>query len=925
MGVVLVYRSSRVINLAVGNLGMVGAGLFLLLAVKYDVPYWLAVLAGLVVGTLYGAVVELVVVRRLFTSPRVILLVATIGVAQLSMAILMAYPEIDVRGAEFPQAIGAEHRWFDVRVTGAQLTILLVVPVVAAALGLLLGRTTIGRTVRAAAGNPDLARLSGINPKIVSTVTWAIAGFLATLALALVAGQAGSVHDLDTLGPSTLARALAAAVLAGMASFPRAVVAGVVIGVAQSLVQFNFVDQPGLFDMVLFVVVLVAVYVEARKDRGGTDVFAFGTRSRPIPPALQGVWWARQVDRVGLVALGIAAAAAPLVVAQTSRHLLYTTIVGFAICALSLTVLTGWAGQLSLGQMAFAGLGALLAAAFERGIATNVGIGSLRIVNAKLDPLPFGVSMVLAMAVTALVAVVIGAGALRVRGLLLAVSTLAFALAASQYVFRRPILTGGRSSGRVRAPRSDFFGIDLTDQRAHYWFSLVCLAVVVVLVAHLRRTGVGRTTIAVRDNADGAASCAVPPGRIKLRAFALSGAVAALGGIVLAGAIGAVPNDRFFTVGDSLSVVAVVVIGGLGSVGGAILGALWVVGLPAFFPDNELVPLLTSSIGLLVLLLYFPRGLVGIGHALRDAVLGRAARGREVPPPPERPPVSSLARTGAAEDRSTVDPVLVARDVRVRFVGLMAVAGVDLTVGAGEVVGLIGTNGAGKSTLMNAIGGYVRSSGTVEILGRDVTGASAARRASAGLGRTFQAATLFPELSVRETVQVGLEARHRTGLPSAALALPHAVRAERAKRSEADDIIDLLGLGRYADHATGDLSTGTRRIVELAVLLAVDATVLCLDEPTAGVAQRETEAFGPLLLEIRRQMGASLLVIEHDMPLVMGISDRVYCLEAGRVIAVGDPVTVRTDPAVVASYLGTDDRAINRSGTPVPSTTPTPT
>lgn len=132
-------------------------------------------------------------------------------------------------------------------------------------------------------------------------------------------------------------------------------------------------------------------------------------------------------------------------------------------------------------------------------------------------------------------------------------------------------------------------------------------------------------------------------------------------------------------------------------------------------------------------------------------------------------------------------------------------------------------------------------------------------------------------------------------------------------RREADELIDFLGLGRYADSFVSDLSTGTRRIVEISGLLAVDADVLCLDEPTAGVAQRETEAFGPLIQEIRREMGASMLVIEHDMPLIMSISDRVYCLEAGSIIAEGDPEVVRNDPLVIASYLGTDDRAIDRS------------
>ncbi|HSA52806.1 MAG TPA: ABC transporter ATP-binding protein, partial [Yinghuangia sp.] len=243
-----------------------------------------------------------------------------------------------------------------------------------------------------------------------------------------------------------------------------------------------------------------------------------------------------------------------------------------------------------------------------------------------------------------------------------------------------------------------------------------------------------------------------------------------------------------------------------------------------------------------------------------------------------------------------------------------AVDGVSIEVRPNEIVGLIGTNGAGKSTLMNAIGGYVPATGTVHLLGDDVSGKSPAARARGGLGRTFQAATLFPELTVKETVQIALEARGRTDMLSTALHLPHTFGRERSKNAEATDLIDFLGLGRYADAFIGDLSTGTRRIVELAGLLALDARVLCLDEPTAGVAQRETEAFGPLIQEIRRELGASMLVIEHDMPLIMGISDRVYCLETGRVIAAGQPDEVRNDPKVIASYLGTDERAIERSG-----------
>jgi ABC-type branched-subunit amino acid transport system ATPase component len=256
---------------------------------------------------------------------------------------------------------------------------------------------------------------------------------------------------------------------------------------------------------------------------------------------------------------------------------------------------------------------------------------------------------------------------------------------------------------------------------------------------------------------------------------------------------------------------------------------------------------------------------------------------------------------------------LVAKDVTVQFGGIVAVDGVSIRVGPNEILGLIGANGAGKSTLMNALGGYVPSTGTVMLLGRDVTRLSPAGRARNGLGRTFQAARLFPELTVRETVQVALESRSRTDLIGTAIGLPGSIKAERAKRAEAAEILDFLGLGGYAEHYINNLSTGTRRIVELAGLVALSARVLCLDEPTAGVAQRETEAFGPLLLEIRRELSASMVLIEHDMPLAMSVSDRVYCLETGEVIAEGTPTEIRNDPTVIASYLGADERAVTRS------------
>jgi ABC-type branched-subunit amino acid transport system ATPase component len=239
---------------------------------------------------------------------------------------------------------------------------------------------------------------------------------------------------------------------------------------------------------------------------------------------------------------------------------------------------------------------------------------------------------------------------------------------------------------------------------------------------------------------------------------------------------------------------------------------------------------------------------------------------------------------------------------------LIAVNQVDFEARPHEVVGLIGANGAGKSTLLNAIGGFVPAQGKVELLGKDVSRLDAHRRARLGLGRSFQAATLFPELTVREVVQLSLEARGASSFWSTVLFLPQSNRLERRRRAEAAELIDFLGLGRYADRFVAELSTGTRRIVELAAILGAAPSVICLDEPTAGVAQREAEAFGPLIKRIQAELEATLIIVEHDLPLILAISDRVYCLEAGGVIAEGTPSEIRSNPLVIASYLGTEQR-----------------
>jgi branched-chain amino acid transport system ATP-binding protein len=250
------------------------------------------------------------------------------------------------------------------------------------------------------------------------------------------------------------------------------------------------------------------------------------------------------------------------------------------------------------------------------------------------------------------------------------------------------------------------------------------------------------------------------------------------------------------------------------------------------------------------------------------------------------------------------------------FGGIRATNDVSFTLANGEILGFIGPNGAGKTTLFDQISGYlVPDAGSILLDGIDVTTASPDSRARLGLGRSFQDARLFPSMIVTETIKLALERRLPLRDPvAAAFQLPEVRQTEQALDLVVDDLIELMGLQAFADKFVGELSTGSRRIVDLACVVAHEPDVILFDEPSSGIAQRETEALGPLLRRIRATTGASLLVIEHDMPLITGISDRLIALDLGTVIADGPPPEVIAHPQVVSAYLGTNDAAISRSG-----------
>ncbi len=909
-GLLLVYRATRVINFAHGQIGALCATVLAKLVLDEGWNYLVALVAVVGLGAALGGLVELTIIRRLFLAPRLQLFVATLGVAQLFLLAQFLLPSVEAVGL-FPSPLPWSLTFGDVRLSSPEIMVLLVAPPTVLVMGWFLNRTRAGLAIRGTSDNPDMAELSGMSVRRVSTMVWVISGALAALTSVLLFPVLGLALNAPTggLGPGLLLPALAAALVGRLSSLSWTLAGGVGVGILQSLLVVNFPRTPGVVQLLMFAVILVLVLVRqipGRDDQAGERSLAL--RVAPLPEPARALWWAGSLGRLVAVAGLLVAVALPWLFPSAGRIFLFSNVLVVAIAGLSVTVLTGWAGQLSLGQYALVGLGALTASTLvSKGYSFPVAVGY-------------------AVVAGVVAAVLVGFPALRIKGLFLAVTTLAFAVAAQSWLFRLDLFRVGDDQF-FHLPRTELFGlIDLHSQRTYYYLCLVALVAATGATTRLGRSGIRRTFVAVSDNEPCASSFGLSVTAVKLCAFGFAGGLAALAGALYAGLHVIFTLDSNgevtpFGPEQSLLIVAMVVIGGLGSVSGSILGAVYVVGLPALFQHNQLVGIGSTAIGLLALLLFAPGGLASLGYRIRDAAITRALKAR-LPAPPvlamdktERPLASRPALRDSGADGETGAPinVLDVRDISVRFGGIDALSKVSIQVRPGEIVGLIGSNGAGKSTLMNVISGFQPpSDGQIRLWGDDATTLPSHERARLGVGRVFQDARLFGDLTVSETVKVSLEVHERTEFVPALLGYPPARRQERRRSSEASELIDVLGLGQYADVFISDLSTGTRRIVELTCLLARGSRLLLLDEPTAGVAQRETEAFGPLIQRIRAQLDAAVLIVEHDMPMVMSVSDHIYCLDAGHQIAEGPPATVRQDPAVIAAYMGTDERAIAR-------------
>jgi branched-chain amino acid transport system permease protein len=621
-GIALVHRADRIVNFAQGDLGGLPASLAVLLILVPGVPYLVAVPLGLLAAAALGWLVHGIVIRRFSRAPRLILTVATIFLAQVLAAGEVVLPRAFGVSGVPPQAFPSPFRFSfsigQVVFSGNEVVAMAAVPVVLVALAAFLRRSALGAAVRASAENAERAALLGVPVERVRATVWMLATVLSTLSIFLRAGVVGLPVG-RVLGPTILLRALAGAVIGRMERLPVILVACLGLGMLESAVIWH-TGRAELVPPVLFLVLLAALLAQ-RRDRstgGGSDSDTVcsswpAVRAvRPLPRALARLPEVR-LGRACAVGLPTAVLVAlPLMVPESRLNLLARVAI-LAIVGVSLVVLTGWAGQVSLGQMAFVGIGAAVGGA----------------VTSRL-----GWDLILALLVAgvagALAATLIGIPALRIPGLLFAVTTLALAMAVSTWLLN-PEFMGWLPHGHLARP--PLLGrIGIASETRYYYVALAGLGLALAAARNLRRARTGRVLIGTRDNERAAAAFGVNPTRAKLTAFAVSGFLAAF-----AGALSVHHQQGLlftpYTPEESLRVFAMVVIGGLGSLPGAVVGAAYVQGLDSFrgaFPEGlrPFVALLGTGLGGLVVLTVLPGGLGGVLSGWRDRGLRAVARRR---------------------------------------------------------------------------------------------------------------------------------------------------------------------------------------------------------------------------------------------------------------------------------------------------------
>jgi branched-chain amino acid transport system permease protein len=615
LGLILIYRTNRFINFAYGSMGSLVGVLAVGMFLQHHWSYFVILPLGVAVGVVVGALTEFLVIRRFQNSSRLVLTVASIGLAQLLGGLELlgskAIGFLSLAGA-FPVPISFKMQVDVATLGGDQLLIILSVPVIVLGLAWFLLKTDAGIAVRAAAENADRALLLGIPVRRLSTIVWMIAGGLATLTYILKAPFSGVAPGVAANGPTVLLPGLAAAVIARMESLPVAFGAGIGLGIMEQVVRWNSHGTPSFQNVVFLVVIIVALLLQraslSRAKLGGTSSWSATGVVKPVPQELRRLPEVRYLKLAIFVVLGVLAIAVPATWSPSNQLTIAFAVI-WAMVAVSLVVLTGWGGHISLGQFGIAGVAAVVAANLMWKSHTDLFL-----------------SLIAAAGAGALVALVVGLPALRIQGLFLAVTTLAFAIALDSYFFNPARFSRFLPTDFPQPLLWQRF--NLSSNYAAYLVCLAFLALSVLAAVGVRKARGGRVVIGTRDNNRAADAAAVPTTNIKLAAFILAGVIAGVAGglhVVLRHGLGVHSYDP----ADSLTVFSTAVIGGLGSLTGAITGVLifrWLETL-TFLGDLRL---LITGTGLLVVLYALPGGFGQVLIMVRDRYLRWVATRRGI-------------------------------------------------------------------------------------------------------------------------------------------------------------------------------------------------------------------------------------------------------------------------------------------------------
>jgi sulfate-transporting ATPase len=866
LGVLITYRASGTLNFAQGAIGMAGAMICYDLLLTYQLPALLCLAIGVLVGAVLGVASQQLVLKPLqhvSALSKVIATLALLVAIQYGLAIRYGV-NLRIVASMLPQ--GVIEPMPGARVPIDHMYLLGLAAALTAVLAMFYRFTRFGLRTTAVAENQQAVAALRQSPDTIAAMNWGIAGGLAAAVAILIAPILG----LDINGLSLIVLpAIAAALLGGFSSFATTFAAGVLIGVCQSELTW-YVPVAGVAESVPFLGIVGIVIFRGSSLPLRSDLIdrlpELGSR---LPD------WRKVVPGLALLTVLIAFISTDWVDALTTS-LLFGTIL------LSFVVLTGFTGQLSLAQFVLAGVGGWIATTLV-----------------AYHGVPFELALIIGVAGTVALGLVVGLPALRTRGVNLAVVTIGLAVVIQDVLLTNPNLTGGVYG--VTIPDLRIFGIDfssITQPKRFAVLVAVVLIVLMILVANLGRSALGRILIAVRSNERAAAALGINVSAVKLTAFAISSGIAAIGGILIAYRLTHVDYLDFSLQASILGTLAAM-IGGIGYVIGPFFGSTLAPGGVGFhifagIPSVENALEAVSGILLVLMLLLNPNGMAQT-HNLTHIL---ASRSRKAGQP--HTPAQELAPEQTTTVRRVKPGSLEIEGLTVRFGGVTAVENLSLEINSGEIVGLIGPNGAGKTTVVDAVTGYVQpAGGDIKFHGRSLLRMPVHRRAQLGLSRSFQSLELFEDMTVAENLLAATTRRSIGGYITNALFPRQDQLGPAALAAVAD-----FDLAHELRHRPSALPYGRRRLAAIARAVANSPTIVMLDEPAAGLGFDEREELSVLITQLARQWGLGILLIEHDVELVMNVCDRVAVLNFGRLIAHGTPTVVRYQPDVVKAYLG---------------------